>query len=104
MAETAGELDRLIDGWFEGELERDWRLLDGFARALHPAEADRDERRAMDRRFYTEDAERTLERLTAEYARRQFHAGAPGASAIAAGLATPLPEDGPATSPCSASG
>jgi hypothetical protein len=75
MAETAGELDRLIDGWFEGELERHWRLRDGFARALHPAEADENERRAMDRRFYAEDAERTLERLADDYARGEFGGG-----------------------------
>lgn len=94
MAEAADELDRLIDEWFEGEVQRQWRLLDGFAGAILPEGADADERRELDRRLYAEDAERTLERLAGDYAQGRFGAGRPGARSIAARLSTPIPEDG----------
>ncbi len=93
MAKVSDDLTGLIDEWFEREAERHWGLLDGFAGALYPEDADRDLRREMDREYFARDAEQTLDRLAAEYAKGQFDSGKPGARDIAAGLATPLPED-----------
>ncbi|MBX6376275.1 MAG: hypothetical protein IRZ13_18870, partial [Acetobacteraceae bacterium] len=74
MARDADELKRLLDEWFDREVERQWRLFASgdFARALYSAESNEDERHKLNRRWPAADAERTIEALAADYTRGRF--------------------------------
>jgi hypothetical protein len=94
MAE-AGELEQLIDKWFSAKLDRQWKLFKGgtFAAALIPEDADPDQRWAISRQLFQQDAELMLQRLADEYRNGSFGPAIPAAREIAGKLAEPLSGD-----------
>ena len=94
MARTSNEIERLIEAWFQRELDRAWRQFDAGAAVggVVAGIEDAGERRAQVRHLVSSMADHRLDALSAMVRAGDYRAGHDPARAIQAALDAPVDE------------